>query len=178
MGELASQNADHYREINALKAELGKERAERQADAEQAEARFRAWAAGVVRAKTQTAERLEEQAAVIADLTTEVAELRDQLAGKSDPGDAGAPKRRVAAEEGPENQTTKKNPDHSKLTNEVIGVAVTSGSTLLTVLGDVFATAVVADAAALIGNLLGVGAAVIALARKRREGRDADRSKG
>jgi hypothetical protein len=103
--------------------------------------------------------------------------LEHALAKKLGAGSAGAPERVVGKQDALENQTAKKNSNRPELTNELIGVVATGASTVLTVVADALGTTVASDVTGIAGSLLGVGAAAIALVRKHKEGRDADRSK-
>jgi len=103
--------------------------------------------------------------------------LEHALAKKLGAGSAGAPERVVGKQDALENQTAKKNSNRPELTNELIGVVATGASTVLTVVADALGTTVASDVTGIAGSLLGVGAAAIALVRKHKEGRDADRSR-
>lgn len=174
VGELAAENADLYRKIgeltHALKTEQG---------------RFGTWAKEVARDreqaaqdKAQMAERLDKVLAANEALADRVSGLEQKLADQSPAASAGAPERRIGAEEGVARQTDRKQLRRLKVSNEVINVSTIGVSTAAAVMADVLGSTAAGDAAGIGGNALGLVAAVIALSRKRTEDKDGHRTKG
>jgi hypothetical protein len=64
------------------------------------------------------------------------------------------------------------------ISNEWLGMGAAVTQTVLTATGDWLGTTVAQDATGILGGVIGVGAAGIALARKHREDKNADRSQG
>jgi hypothetical protein len=174
VGELAAENADLYRKTgeltHALKTQQG---------------RFGTWAKEVARDreqaaqdKAQMAERLDKVLAMNEALADRVTGLEQKLADQSPVTSAGAPERRIGAEEGVARQTDRKHLRRLKVSNEVIGVGTMGVSTAATVMADVLGSTAAGDAAGIGGNALGLIAAVIALSRKRTEDKDGHRTQG
>jgi hypothetical protein len=175
VGELAAENADLYRKIgeltHALKTQQG---------------RFGTWAREVARDreqaaqdKAQMAERLDKVLAMNEALAHRVADLEQERADQSPVTSAGAPERRIGAEEGVARQTDRKHLRRLKVSNEVISVGTMGVSTAATVMADVLGSAAAGDTAGIAGNALGLAAAVIALTRKSREDKkDGHRTQG
>jgi hypothetical protein len=70
--------------------------------------------------------------------------------------DAGAPERRIDAQEGVARQADRKHPRRLKVSNEIVNVGTTGVSTAATVLADVLGSATAGDAAGIAGNALGL----------------------
>jgi hypothetical protein len=174
VGELAAENADLYRKIGELTHALKTE-----------QARFGTWAKEVARDreqavqdKAQMAERLDKALALNEALADRVTGLEQNHADQSPVTSAGAPERRIGAEEGTARQTDRKHLRRLKVSNEVINVGTLGVSTAATVMADVLGTAAAGDAVGIGGNALGLVAAVIALSRKRTEDKDEHRTQG
>jgi hypothetical protein len=174
VGELAAENADLYRKVGELTHALKTE-----------QARFGTWAKEVARDreqaardKAQMAERLDKVLAMNEALADRVTGLEQKLADQSPVTGAGAPERRIGAEEGVARQTDRKHLRRLKVSNEVINVGTMGVSTAATVMADVLGSTAAGDAAGIGGNALGLIAAVIALSRKRTEDKDGHRTQG
>jgi hypothetical protein len=168
VGELAAENADLYRKIGELTHA-------RKTD----QAQFGAWAKEVARdreqaahEKAQIAGRLDKALALSEALADRMTGLEQKHADQSPATSAGAPERRIGAEEVTARQTDRKHLRRLKVSNEVINVGTLGVSTAATVMADVLGTAGAGDAVGIGGNALGLIAAVIALSRKRREDKD------
>jgi hypothetical protein len=107
-----------------------------------------------------------------------VTDLERERADQSPVASAGAPERRIGAEESLARQTDRKHLRRLKVSNEVINVGTMGVSTAATVMADVLGSAAAGDAAGIAGNALGLVAAVIALSRKRTEDQDEHRTQG
>jgi hypothetical protein len=101
-----------------------------------------------------------------------------KFADESPATDAGAPERRIDAQEGVARQADRKHLRRLKVSNEVINVGTMGVSMAAAVLADVLGSATAGDAAGITGTALGLVAAVIALSRKRSEDRDGHRTQG
>jgi hypothetical protein len=174
VGELAAENADLYRKLGELTQAQKTD-----------QARFGAWAREVARDreqaaqdKAQLAERLDKALAMNESLADRLTELEQKHADQSPVTSVGAPERRIGAEEGTARQTDRKHLRRLKVSNEVIAVGTLGVSTAATVVADVLGTAAAGDAVGIGGNALGLVAAVIALSRKRTEGKDEHRTQG
>jgi hypothetical protein len=172
VGELAAENADLYRKVGELTHALKTE-----------QARFGTWAREVARDreqaaqdKAQMAERLDKALAMNEALADRMASLEQKHADQSPATSAGAPERRIGAEEGAARQTDRQHLRRLKVSNEVINVGAMGVSTAATVMADVLGTAAAGDAVGIGGNALGLIAAVIALSRKRTEDKDEHRT--
>jgi hypothetical protein len=167
VGELASENADLYRQAgdltHALKLEKG---------------RFAAWAKTVAGDKAEMTDRLGKAEAMNEALADRVASLERKLADNSPATSAGASERRIDAQEGIDRQTDRKHLRRLKASNEAIAVGAFGVSTAATVVADVLGSATAGDAAGIAGNALGLVAAVIALSRKRTEDKHGHRTQG
>jgi hypothetical protein len=115
------------------------------------------------------AERLDKVLAMNEALADRVTGLEQKLADHSPVTSAGAPERRIGAEEGVARQTDRKHLRRLKVSNEVISAGTMGVSTAATVMADVLGSTAAGDAAGIGGNALGLIAAVIALTRKRTE---------
>jgi hypothetical protein len=124
------------------------------------------------------AERLDQALAMNEALADRVTGLEQKLGDQSPVTSAGAPERRIGAEEGAVCQTDRKHLRRLKVSNEVINVGTIGVSTAATVMADVLGTATAGDAAGIAGNTLGLVAAVIALSRKRTEDKHGHRTQG
>jgi hypothetical protein len=125
------------------------------------------------------AERLDKVLAMNEALADRVTGLEQKLADQSAVTGAGAPERRIGAEEGVARQTDRKHLRRLKVSNEVTNGGTIGVSTAATVMADVLGSAAAADAAGIAGNALGLAAAVIALTRKSREDKkDGHRTQG
>jgi hypothetical protein len=154
VGELSTENAELYKRVGKLEAELKTEKAQRTA-----------WS-------TEVARDREQAAAIIADIRAEIAELRQQPKEKSPPDRGPVPDRL-------ENSSSFKGEKvrqqaKGRFSNEIIAVGVTVGMEAASAAGDMLGAAP-AEAGGLIAGALGIAAAVIAWARKRREDQHADR---
>jgi hypothetical protein len=172
--ELASENADLYKQVgdltNALKTE---------------KARFGAWAERVAsdreadaHDKAEIAERLDQALAMNEALATRMTDLERRIADQAPGAGPGAAERRIDSPEGAERQTDRKHLRRLRASNEVINVGAMSVSTSAAVLADVLGSAAAGDAAGIAGNAVGLIAAVIALTRKRTEDEDGHRTQG
>jgi hypothetical protein len=124
------------------------------------------------------AERLDKALALSEALADRVTFLEQERADQAPVTSAGAPERRIGAEEGVARQTDRKHLRRLKVSNEVINIGTMGVSTAATVMADVLGTAAAGDAAGIGGNALGLVAAVIALSRKRTEDKDEHRTEG
>jgi hypothetical protein len=174
VGELAAENADLYRKVGELTHALKTE-----------QARFGTWAREVARDrehaardKAQMAERLDKALVMNEALADRMTSLEQKHADQSPATGAGAPERRIGAEEGTARQADRKHLRRLKVSNEVINVGAMGVSTAATVMADVLGTAAAGDAVGIGGNALGLIAAVIALSRKRTEDKDEHRTQG
>jgi hypothetical protein len=174
VAELASENADLYKQVGGLTHALKTEKA-----------RFGAWAERVAsdreadaQDKAQMTERLDQALAMNEALASRVSDLERKLADQAPAGGAGAAERRTDSPEGAQRQTDRKHLRRLKASNEVINVGAMGVSTSAAVLADVLGSAAAGDAAGIAGNALGLIAAVIALARKRTEDKDGHRTQG
>ena len=174
VGELASENADLYRQLGDLTHALKTEKARFASWAERAAADREAAA----RDKAGMAGRLDQALEMNEALADRVTDLERRLADLAPAGGAGAPERRIDSPEGAERQTGRKHLRRLKASNEVINVGAMGVSTGAAVLADVLGSAAAGDAAGIAGNALGLIAAVIALSRKRTEDKDGHRTKG
>jgi hypothetical protein len=111
-------------------------------------------------------------------LANRVTNLERKLADTSPATDAGAPERRIDAQEGVARQADRKHLRRLKVSNEIINVGMMGVSTAATMLADVLGSATAGDAAGITGNALGLVATVIALSRKRTEDKDGHRTQG
>jgi hypothetical protein len=174
VGELAAENADLYRKLGEVTHAL-----------KTMEARFGTWAKDVAsereqaaQDKAEMAERLDKVLAMNETLADRVTVLEKERADQSPVTSAGAPERRIEAEEGVARQTDRKHLRRLKVSNEVINAGAMGVSTAATVMADVLGSTAAGDAAGIGGNALGLIAAVIALSRKRTEDKDGHRTQG
>jgi hypothetical protein len=165
VGELASENADLYKQVGELTHALKVEKA-----------RFSSWARHVERNREEAAqdrarmaERLDNVLALNEALADRVTELERKLADQAPATSVGAPGRRIGEQEAVTRQTDRKHLRRLKASNEIINVGTLGVSTAASVAADVLGSAVAGDAAGIAGNALGLVAAVIALSRKSRE---------
>ncbi len=154
VGELSTENAELYKRVGKLEAELKTEKA-----------RHTKWSKEVVRDREQTA-------AIIADLRAEISELRQQSKEKSPP-DQGPVPDRLDHSSSFKGEKVRQQPKE-RFSNEIIAVGVAVGMEAATAAGDMLGAAPT-EAGGLIAGALGIVAAAIAWARKRREDRHADR---
>jgi hypothetical protein len=164
VGELASENADLYKRIDALESKIKAE-----------QGKFSAWAKEIAVRDDERAARDEARDRREEALTDRIAELELRLADRPAAADPGGSEPRVDQQEPPGRQTVKRNPERLWRANEAIAVYVSGSGTLLTAAAEVVGTRPVADATGLAGSLAGLAAAAVALARKRREASNADR---
>lgn len=179
IGELASENADLYKRIGALEADVKAGHANLRTERE----RFRTWAKEMGNRDAERAARDEARDKREASLINQVKELRHtvtelerKFSDRPDATDPGASERRLDGQEAVGRQNVKRNSERPWRTNEAIDLYTSGGGALLTIYSDVVGSGAVSEATGLAGSLLTFGAAVIALARKRREGNNADRS--
>ena len=172
--ELASENADLYKQVGELTNALKTEKA-----------RFATWAERVAsdreadaHDKAEMADRLDQALAMNEALASRMTDLERRLPDLAPAGGPGAAERRIDSPEGAERQTERKHLRRLKASNEVINVGAMGVSTGAVVLADVLGSAAAGDAAGIAGNAVGLVAAVIALARKRTEDKDAHRPQG
>ena len=153
VGELASENADLYKQVCELTHALKVEKA-----------CFSTWARHVDRNREEAAqdrarmtERLDNVLAMNEALADRVTELERKLTDQVPATGVGAPGRRIDEQKTVTRQTDRKHQRRLKASTEIINVGTMSVST---VAADMLGSAV---AAGIAGNALGLVAAVIAL---------------
>lgn len=104
-------------------------------------------------------------------------ELTNDGANESGLAESGVTRQRIGELEPPEGQNTKKPPERTWLSNEAVAVGVAAGAGGLTAAADIIGTVVAGDAAGIATVALSFAAAAVALSRKRKEAKDADRSR-
>jgi hypothetical protein len=149
IGELAAENAELYKRVDYLEAQL-----------KQKDARFDAWA-------REMAWREEE-------MKTRLERLEHANAERITPG---MPARRVGERATPEaEKQTGPEPARQKASDQFIAASVGWGGVALTAAGEMLGTTAAADFTTLAGQVATAGAATLAWMRWRKEARDADRS--
>lgn len=161
VGELAVENADLYKKVGDLTHALKMEKA-----------RFGAWAKEAARDRDEMTARLDETAAANEALTTRLANLERRLADYPPNGGPGAPDRLVGAQSGYEGEKSGQRSRKKLPSDEAINLGAAITGTAVQALGDWLGTTPAADAAGIVGGGITIGAAVVALSRKRREDRD------
>jgi hypothetical protein len=101
---------------------------------------------------------------------------RDNKADNSSQAESDVTRQRIRELEPSKGQNAKKPPDRTRLSNEAIAVGVAVGGAGLTAAADIMATVAAADTAGIVASALSLAAAAVALSRKRKEAKNADRS--
>jgi hypothetical protein len=161
VGELASENADLYKKVGDLTHALKMEKA-----------RFGAWAKETARDRDEMTARLDETTAANEALTKRLANLEHRLADYPPHGGPGAPDRLVGAQSGYEGEKSEQRARKKMPSDEAINLGAAITGTAVQALGDWLGTTPAVDAAGIVGGGITIGAAVVALSRKRREDRD------
>ena len=101
---------------------------------------------------------------------------KDNKADNSSRAESDVTRQRIRELESSKGQNAKKPPDRTRLSNEAIAVGVAVSGVGLTAAADIMATVPAADTAGIVASALGLAAAAVALSRKRKEAKNADRS--